>query len=40
MATEGHEHGPKENIQQKSKAEIDKELSKIRSQIEKIAFKM
>jgi hypothetical protein len=40
MATEGHERGPREDCQQKRKAEIDEELSEIRAQMEKLAFKM
>jgi hypothetical protein len=40
MATEGHERGPKEDLQQKSKAEIEKELSKVRARMENLAFKM
>jgi hypothetical protein len=40
MVVEGHERGPREDRQQKSKAEIDKELIEIRAQMEKLAFKM
>jgi hypothetical protein len=40
MDTEGHEHGPREDHQQKRKDEIEKYLSEIRAQMEKIAFKM
>jgi hypothetical protein len=40
MSTEGHEHGPREDRQQKSKAEIDRELNEIREKMERLAFKM
>jgi hypothetical protein len=40
MAIEGHKHGQGEVHSQKRKAEMDKELSEIRAQMEKLAFKM
>jgi hypothetical protein len=40
MAIDGHKHGRGEVQSQKRKAEMDKELSEIRAQMEKLAFKM
>jgi hypothetical protein len=40
MATEGHKHGRREDCPQKRKVEIDKELSEIRAEMEKLALKM
>jgi hypothetical protein len=40
MAIEGHEQGQGEVHSQRSKAEMDKELSEIQAQMEKLAFKM
>jgi hypothetical protein len=40
MATEGHEHGPRGDHQQKNKDETDKEINEIREQMEKLGFKM
>jgi hypothetical protein len=40
MAIDGHKHGRGEVQSQKRKEEMDKELSEIRAQMEKLAFKM
>jgi hypothetical protein len=40
MVTEGHKRGRGEDHQQRNKAEIDKELNEIRTEMEKLAFKM
>jgi hypothetical protein len=40
MATEGHERGQRGGRQQKRKEEIDKELSEIRAEMERLALKM
>jgi hypothetical protein len=40
MATEGHRHGRGKDHQQKRKAEVEKELSEIRAEMERLAFKM
>jgi hypothetical protein len=40
MATEGHKHRSKRRLPKKRKEEIDKELSEIRAEMEKLALKM
>jgi hypothetical protein len=40
MVTDGHEHGRGESHSQKIQVEMDNELSEIRAQMEKLAFKM
>jgi hypothetical protein len=40
MAIEGHEHGRRGDRQQKSKAEIDKEVIEIRERMEQLSLKM
>jgi hypothetical protein len=40
MVIGSHEHGQGRVFPQKRKVEIDKELSEIRAQMEKLAFKM
>jgi hypothetical protein len=40
MVTEGHKRGRREDCPWKRKAEIDKELSEIRAEMEKLALKM
>jgi hypothetical protein len=40
MATEGHRHGQGKDRQQKSKAEMDKELEEIRAELNRLELKM
>jgi hypothetical protein len=40
MATEGHKCGQGADRKKKSKAKIDKELSEIRAEMERLALKM
>jgi hypothetical protein len=40
MVVEGHKRGRREDFPQKRKVEMDKELSEIRAEMEKLALKM